>query len=44
MTTQEKVESLIEQVTELPEDAQAELVHTLIEMRSQQLGIHQLDE
>ena len=44
MTTQEKVEALIEQAAELPEEAQAELVHSLVEMRSQHLGIYHLDE
>jgi hypothetical protein len=44
MTTQEKVESLIQQAAELPEEAQAELVHSLVEMRSQHLGIYHLDE
>ena len=38
MTTQEKVEALIEQAAELPEEAQAELVHSLVEMRSQPLA------
>ena len=44
MTTREKVELLIEQAAELPEEAQAELVQTLVEMRSHQLGIYHLDE
>jgi hypothetical protein len=44
MTTQEKVESLIEQAAELPEGAQAELMRALAEMRSQQLGIYPLDD
>lgn len=43
MTTQQKVESLIRQTTELPEEAQAELVQSLVEMRSQHLGIYYLD-
>ncbi len=43
MTTQQKVESLIRQTTELPEEAQAELVQSLVEMRSQHLGIYNLD-
>jgi hypothetical protein len=34
MTTDDKVESLIQQAAELPEDAQAELVQLLVEMRS----------
>ena len=44
MTTQETVEALIEQAAELPEEAQAELVHSLVEMRSQNLGIYHLDD
>lgn len=39
MTTQEKVEALIQQAAELPEEGQAELVKSLVEMRSQYLGI-----
>jgi hypothetical protein len=34
MTTREKVESLFEQVVELPDEAQAELVESLLEMRA----------
>jgi hypothetical protein len=44
MTTQEKVESLIRQAAELPEEAQTELVQSLVEMRSQHLGIYHLDD
>jgi hypothetical protein len=44
MTIQEKVESLILQASELPEEAQAELVQSLVEMRSQNLGIYHLDD
>lgn len=44
MTTREKVESLFEQVVELPDEAQAELVESLIDMRAQQLGIYHLDD
>jgi len=44
MTTQEKVESLIREAADLPEEAQAELVHSLVEMRSQRLGVYHLDE
>jgi hypothetical protein len=44
MTTREKVESLFEQVVELPDEAQAELVESLLEMRAQQLGIYHLDD
>jgi len=41
---QEKVDFLIEQATELPEEAQAELVDSLIEMRSQALGVYRFNE
>lgn len=44
MRTQDKVESLIQQAAELPEEAQAELVQSLLEMRSQNLGIYHLDD
>ena len=44
MKTQEKIESLIRQVTDLPEEAQAEVVQSLLDLRSQHLGIYQLDQ
>ena len=44
MTTQQKVESLIRQATELPAEAQAELLQSLVEMRAQHLGIYHLDD
>ena len=44
MTTQEKVEALIRETAELPEEAQAEVVQSLVEMRSQHLGIYHLDD
>ena len=44
MTTQAKVEALIRQAAELPEEAQAELVQSLIEIRSQHLGVYHLDD
>lgn len=46
MTTQQKVEALIHQAAELPEEAQAELVQSLVEMRAQNLGVYDqgLDE
>jgi hypothetical protein len=44
VTTQEKIDSLIGQAAELPAEAQTELVYTLVEMRSQQLGIYRLEE
>lgn len=36
--------SLIRQAAELPDEAQAELVQSLVEMRSQHLGIYHLDD
>ena len=44
MTSQEKVEALIQQAAELPDEAQAELVESLVEMRSQHLGIYHLND
>ena len=44
MTTRVRIEALIDQVFELPDDAQAEFVETLLDMRAQQLGIYQLDD
>ena len=43
MTTQAKVESLIRQAAELPDEAQAELVLSLADMRAQHLGVYHLD-
>jgi hypothetical protein len=39
MTQPDMLESLIYQIAELPDEAQAELVKALVEMRSQYLGI-----
>ena len=44
MTPQATVESLIRQTAGLPDEAQAELVQSLVEMRSQHLGIYHLDD
>jgi hypothetical protein len=44
MTTQEKIEALIQEAAELPDEAQAELVDSLVEMRSQHLGIYRLND
>lgn len=44
MTTREKVKSLFEQVVELPDEAQAELIASLIDLRAQQSGIYHLDD
>jgi len=40
MTTEEKVEALIEQAAALPDHAQADLVQSLLAMRSQHLGVY----
>jgi len=39
MTTDEKIESLIEQAAELPEEAQTRFVQSLVTMHFQHLGI-----
>lgn len=44
MTTQEKVASLIQQTVDLPEEAQADFVQTLLEMRFQNTGVYQLND
>ena len=44
MTTDQKLESLIQEVAELPEEAQAELLQSLVEMRSEQFGIYPAGE
>jgi hypothetical protein len=44
MTTREKVESLIQQTTELPEEAQAEFVQTILEMRFQNTSVYRLND
>ena len=44
MSTQEKVEALIQQSAELPEEAQVEVVQSLIEMRAHDTGIYQFDD
>jgi hypothetical protein len=44
MTTREKVELLLQQVVDLPEDAQVELVDSLLEIRAERLGIYHLDD
>jgi hypothetical protein len=44
MTTREKVEALFEQVVELPDEAQAELIESLIDLRAEQLGVYHLDD
>jgi hypothetical protein len=44
MTTQQKVESLIREVSELPDDAQEELVQSLVEIRAEHLGIYHVDD
>ena len=44
MTTDEKLEALIQQAAELTDEAQAELFQSLVEMRSQNLGIYNPDQ
>jgi hypothetical protein len=44
MTIRQKVESLIRQAAELPAEAQAELVESLVEMRAEHLGIYNVDD
>ena len=44
MSTDEKLDVLIQQAAELPEEAQAELFQSLVEMRSQNLGIYNPDQ
>src|SRR5665213_3588770 len=44
MTTREKVELLLQQVVDLPDEAQTEFVQSLLEMRAQDLGIYRLDD
>jgi hypothetical protein len=44
MTTQEKIETLIRQIADLPEEAQVELMQSLVESRAQHLGIYNLDD
>jgi hypothetical protein len=38
MTTEQKIEALIERFAELPEDAQVALIRSLAEMRGQAVG------
>lgn len=44
MTTQEKVESLIQEAVELPDEVQVELLQSLIEARAEHLGIYHIDD
>ena len=44
MTTQEKVKALIRQVVALPDEAQEEVMHSLVEMRAENLGIYRCDD
>ncbi len=44
MTTRQRVQALIREVAELPDEAQAEVVQVLLEQRSQHLGIYALDD
>ena len=44
MTAGDTIDELVQQVSELPDDAQAELVRSLVEMRTQSLGIDEFDD
>jgi len=44
MTNNAAVEALIDQILDLPEEAQTELVETLLDLRAQHLGIYHLDD
>jgi hypothetical protein len=43
MTTEEKVENLIAAIADLPDDAQSELLQSLIEMRAPHLRIEEAE-
>jgi len=44
MTADERVAALIRRITELPPEAQEEVVQTLIEMHAERLGIYAPDD
>ena len=44
MTTDEELESLIQQAAELSDDDQAELFQSLVAMRAQNLGVYDLED
>jgi hypothetical protein len=44
MTTQQKVEALIRAAAELPAEAQAELLQSLVEMHAEHVGIYHVDD
>jgi len=44
MTTDEKLESLIQQAAELSDDDQAELFQSLVAIRAQNLGVYDLED
>jgi hypothetical protein len=44
MTTDEQIEALLRQITELPDEARAELVQVLIEMRAEYFGVDPHDD
>jgi len=44
MTRKSTAENLLAQILDLPDEAQTELVETLLDLRAQQLGIYQLDD
>ena len=43
MTTDEKIDALIQQFSELSDEAQADLFRSFAEMRSQHLGVFNTD-
>jgi hypothetical protein len=43
MSTQEKIEALFQEVVALPDEAQAELVQSLVQFRTQPHGIYHFD-
>ena len=44
MTTEDKVEFLIQQASELPDEAQSELFKSLIQMLAPNLGTYETDD
>ena len=44
MTAEQRLESLLNQITALPEESLAELVQVLVEMRAEHFGIYRPDD
>jgi hypothetical protein len=44
MTSKHELQILIQRIAGLPEDAQAELLQSLVEMRANDLGVYELDD